>query len=217
MESMSNRCWITRWYMKETILEPFPPLHQKKMGHSRSMCFQTNCWYCRQMLKYHKTFEPSYPFPTPNTKQGSKMVYTQVGGHNPLKTLMETISEHPLIGSKVENGWKWKEKIIYHLSQNNHFESLWAMFPKKVWWDLHLISQQLPQALSNLIPKQPLDCSSPEGIGSLDSFFPGRGVGSKMVYTQVGGHNPPENPDGNHFRTSLDWIQSWKWMKMKQR
>ena len=54
MESMSHRCWITLWYMKETILEPFPPLHQKKMGHSRSMCFQTNCWYYRQMLKYHK-------------------------------------------------------------------------------------------------------------------------------------------------------------------
>ena len=40
-----------------------------------------------------------------------------------------------------------------------------------------------------------------------------------MVYTQVGSHKPL-NPDGNHFRTSrlrdtLDWIQSWKWMKMK--
>ena len=117
------------------------------------------------------------------------MVYTHVGGHKPQKTLMETISEHPLIGSKVENGWKWKENHLPSF-QNNHFESLWAMFPKKVWWYLHLISQQLPQALSNLIPKQPLDCSSPEGIDSLDSFFPGRGVGSKMVYTQVGGHKP---------------------------
>ena len=29
MESMSHRCWITLWYMKETILEPFPPLHKK--------------------------------------------------------------------------------------------------------------------------------------------------------------------------------------------
>ena len=42
MESMSHRCWITLWYMRETILEPFPPPHKKKLGHSRSMCFQIN-------------------------------------------------------------------------------------------------------------------------------------------------------------------------------
>ena len=146
------------------------------------------------------------------------MVYTHVGGHKPQKTLMETISEHPLIGSKVENGWKWKKKTHLPSFQNNHFESLWAMCSKKVWWDLHLISQQLPQALSNLIPKQPLDCSSPEGIGSLDSFFPGRGLGSKMVYTQVGGHNPLKTlmeTISEHPLIGSKVENGWKWNKDK--
>ena len=31
-----------------------PSSPQEKLGHSRSMCFQINCWYCRPMLKYHE-------------------------------------------------------------------------------------------------------------------------------------------------------------------
>ena len=59
------------------------------------------------------------------------MVYTHVGGHKPQKTLMETISEHPLIGSKVENGWKWKEKIIYHLSRTTILNHCGQCFQRK--------------------------------------------------------------------------------------
>ena len=31
-----------------------PSSPQEKLGHSRSMCFQINCWYYRPMLKYHE-------------------------------------------------------------------------------------------------------------------------------------------------------------------
>ena len=56
MESMSHRCWITLWYMKETILEPFPPLH-KKNWDLPDQCVSKSivgiidqCW---NIMKYH--------------------------------------------------------------------------------------------------------------------------------------------------------------------
>ena len=55
-----------------------------------------------------------------------------VGGHKPQKTLMETISEHPLIGSKVENGWKWKKKLIYHLSRTTILNHCGQCFQRKL-------------------------------------------------------------------------------------
>ena len=88
-----------------------PSSPPEKKGHSRSMCFQTNCWYYRQMLKYHKLLNPLTRFqPLTHNRVLKWFTHWHVGGLKPQKTLMETISEHPLIGSKVENGWKWKEQ-----------------------------------------------------------------------------------------------------------
>ena len=85
------------------------------------------------------------------------MVYTQVGGHKPLKTLMETISEHPLIGSKVENGWKWKKKLIYHLSRTTILNHCGQCFQRKL--DETCIWSH------NSYPK-PYQISSPSSLGT---------------------------------------------------
>ena len=94
------------------------------------------------------------------------MVYTQVGGHKPLKTLMETISEHPGWGtpwldSKLKTAPRWK-----HLPKQipfSFFVQEWWNVARESHWSInesnHTRTQTLTrranglQALSSSVPQ----------------------------------------------------------------
>ena len=142
------------------------------------------------------------------------MFYTQVGGHKPLKTLMETISEHPLIGSKVENGWKWKEKIIYHLSRTTILNHCGQCFQRKldktcIWSHNSYPKPYQISSPSSLWTALPQKASILWILSSLAEVWVLKWFTPKLEVTN------PSKPWWKPFQNiqaegHLDWIQNWK-------
>ena len=149
MESMSHRCWITRWYMKETILEPFPPLHQKKKGHSRSMCFQTNCWYYRQMLKYHKLLNPPTPFQPLTQNRVLKWFTPKLEVTTPWKPWWKPFQNIPWLDPKLK------------MDENERKKSS-TIFPEQPFWII--VGNVSKESL--MIPASDLTTATPSPIKS---------------------------------------------------
>ena len=81
------------------------------------MCFQTNCWYYRQMLKYHKLLNPPTPFQPLTQNRVLKWFTPKLEVTNPWKPWWKPFQNIPWLDPKLKMDENERKKIIYHLSR----------------------------------------------------------------------------------------------------